>query len=475
MIRSLASSLNAALSPGAKVIASLALVGGAITLLWPIERAPGLELWMFSPAHREMYRSTLETWGDSPEREPVEVSVFGIPALERRLMGGIFSGVDMADLVEVERAIVGPAFRGPVEAVGFVDLTDRLESEGLLDEINRPSFGPWSTRGRIFGLPHDVHPVLLGYRADLIEAAGIDLSTVETWDEFGAALRPMIRDTDGDGEIDHWPLAFWPTHEDNIEVLLLQGGGGLFDADGRLIMDSDRNAVLIAEMVSWCVGPDRWCVDVDEFTNASNSQKIEGYSLAALMPDWMCNIWKEQIPQLSGKVKLMPLPAFEPGGRRTSVRGGSMLAITRSAEDVDEAWTFAKELYLSDELARTLYTSTDIVTPIKRHWDDPIFDEPDPYFMGQAKGRMFIELAPEIPARTSSPYFRAARLELRNAANELYEWGRDNGVYTSVELLSKAQEILAARTDLIRRDVERNVFIPREPDTGESGGDGEGT
>lgn len=439
----------------------IAVLSGLTTLLWPTEKAPGLELWMFSPAHRDMYRPTLESWGNSPGQEDVTVSVLGVPALERRMMGGFFSGVPMADLIEVERAIIGPAFRGSLDSVGFVDLTDRLKDEGLLEQINAPSFGPWSSRGRIFGLPHDMHPVMLAYRADLTDAAGIDLSGVETWEEFGEAMRPMIRDTDGDGEVDHWPLAFWPTHEDNLEVLLLQGGGGLFDADGRLTMDSDQNAQLLARMVSWCVGPDRWCVDVFEFSNASNIQKIEGYSLSAFMPDWMCNIWKEQMPQLAGKVRLMPLPAFEPGGRRTSVRGGSMLGIVKSSSDIDQAWEFAKKLYLSDELARTLYTRTDIVTPIKSHWDDPIFDVPDPFFMGQPKGRMFIELAPQVPSRTSSPYYRSARLEFRNAAEGLREWSEKQGVYTAQGLLPRAQEILTERAAVIQRDVSRNVFIPR--------------
>ncbi|MFT5422356.1 MAG: arabinosaccharide transport system substrate-binding protein [Phycisphaerales bacterium] len=453
-----------ALSPGSWVILSLALVTGLLTLLWPAKSSPGLEMWIFSPTHREMYTPTVERWGDTEGREAFTLRMFGIPALERRMMGGFYSGVEMADLIEAERAIIGPAFRGTVEDVGFLDLTDRLRDEGLLEQINTPSFGPWSSRGRIFGLPHDVHPVMLGYRADLIEAAGIDITQAKTWREFGEMLRPLIKDTDGDGRIDHWPLAFWPAHEDNLEVLLLQGGGSLFDGDGRLTMNSEINAQLLAEVVSWCVGPDRWCVDIAEFSNASNLQKIEGYALASFMPDWMCSIWKLQMGEkMAGKVKLMPLPAFAPGGRRTSVRGGSMLGIVKSSANPDEAWEFAKELYLSDEIARELYRKTDIITPIKSHWDDPIFDEPDPFFMGQAKGRMFIELAPDVPARTSSPYFRAARLELRNAAVALWEWSEKQGVYSPEELLPKAREILADRAALIQRDMDRNVFAPREP------------
>ncbi len=91
----------------------------------------------------------------------------------------------------MERRAVARAFAGPIEAVGFVDLTDRLAKDGLLERINTPSFSPWSSRGRVFGLPHDVHPVMLGYRADIVEAAGIDVSKIETWDDFERIMRPL--------------------------------------------------------------------------------------------------------------------------------------------------------------------------------------------------------------------------------------------------------------------------------------------
>jgi len=75
------------------------------------------------------------------------------------------------------------AFLGPLDRVGCLDLTDRIHAEELYERFNAPSFSPHTSRGRIFGLPHDVHPTVLAYRADLVEEAGVDVSEIETWKE----------------------------------------------------------------------------------------------------------------------------------------------------------------------------------------------------------------------------------------------------------------------------------------------------
>jgi ABC-type maltose transport system permease subunit len=73
-------------------------------------------------------------------------------ALQRRMLSGFLSGTPLPDLVEAYAQIVAQAFKGPLEEVGFVDLTDLVQSEGIDAQINAPSFAPWTSRGRIFGL-----------------------------------------------------------------------------------------------------------------------------------------------------------------------------------------------------------------------------------------------------------------------------------------------------------------------------------
>jgi len=422
-----------------------------------------VSLWLFSPTHQGLYEPMLERAGSRVER-PLDMRLMSIPAIERKMMSGFFSGLPTADLIECEKAVVGRAFTGPPESIGFLDLTDRLRDEGLLDQINGPSFGPWTSGGRIYGLPHDVHPVMLGYRADLVEAAGIDLSGVETWRDYFDAMAPLMQDRDGDGQPDHWALAFWPTQLDNVEVLLLQGDGRFFDDAGAPVIDSPRNAELLAEIVSWCVGSERVAADVADFSAYGHQQRMDGYAIGYLCPDWMCAIWKEQLPpEAAGKFKLMPMPAFSAGGRRTSVRGGTMLGLPRDGEHIEEAWEYAKMLYTSEQAAHDLYVNTDIITPVSALWGNPIFDEPDPFFGGQRKGRMYIDLAPDVPVRTSSPYNKQAVLLVSDAALSLTKFARKEQAYDAPSLQEEAERLLGLAQEHIERVMSRNAFAQTEP------------
>jgi arabinosaccharide transport system substrate-binding protein len=451
------------LSPGGWLICALAVISAIVLALWPIPPKEGLVFWIFAKSHQRMYDPMTTAWNTAqqpPDR--VHIVLLSAGALQRRLLSGFLSGTPLPDLVEAYVQIVVQAFKGPLEDVGFVDLTDLVHAEGIDEQINTPSFAPWTSRGRIFGLPHDVHPVLLAYRADLVEAAGIDVATIETWDDFVHRLRPLVRDVDGDGYPDHYLLNIWETNPELIESLMLQAGGAFFDAQERLVMDSEVNARVLATVVSWTTGPNRIAANAPEFDAAGNKMRLDGAVLFSLMPDWLTGAWRQDLPQLAGKVKLMPLPAWERGGRRTTVMGGTMLGIPKRVKDFDSAWRYAKNLYLSPDLARALFHTTGIVSPVKRHWTDPIYDEPSPYFGGQRYGRLYIAAAPDVPPRTSSPYNALAQIKMADSALALKAYARQYGLYTVAELLPEASRLLAQAEVQVRAQMQRNLFLAQE-------------
>ena len=45
--------------------------------------------------------------------------------------------------------------------------------------------------GHVYGIPHDVHPVVLVYNDTLWKAVGVDLATIKTWDEFMVAAKKL--------------------------------------------------------------------------------------------------------------------------------------------------------------------------------------------------------------------------------------------------------------------------------------------
>jgi len=448
------------LSPGGWIICALAMISALMLFLWPIAQQEGIVFWLFAKSHQRLYEPQTAAWNAAQRpAERVHLLLLSGSALQRRLLSGFLSGTPLPDLVEAYAQIVAQAFKGPLEDVGFVDLTDLVQAERMDEQINAPSLALWTSRGRIFGLPHDVHPVLLAYRADIVEAAGIDVGAVETWDDFVRVLRPLVRDIDGDGYPDRYLLNIWETNSELIESLMLQAGGALIDAQERLVMHSESNARVLATVVSWTTGPDRIAVNAPEFDAAGNKMRLDGTVLFSLMPDWLTSAWRQDLPKLAEKVKLMPLPAWEQGGRRTTVMGGTMLGIPKRVKDFDSAWRYAKYLYLSPDLARTLFRNTGIISPVKRHWIDPVYDEPSSYFCGQRYGRLYIAAAPDVPPRTSSPYNALAQIKMADSALALKAYAQQHGRYTAAELLPEAGRLLAQAEAEVRAQMQRNVFL----------------
>ncbi|MGB0767281.1 MAG: ABC transporter substrate-binding protein [Phycisphaeraceae bacterium] len=451
------------------MILLLAVSSSVAIAFWPTEKKEGLVFWTFAPHHARMYRPVIDEWNQAARdnaNEPIQMHVLSMGALNRRTQSGMWAKTPTSDLVEIEQPSVARFMAGPVDAVGFYDLTDRLRDEGIDKRLNEPSFAPWSSRGKIFGLPHDVHPVLLCYRADLVEAAGIDVSQIETWDDFERLMRPLVADLDGDGKTDRYALGLWYTSARDVETLLLQAGGGTFDEQGNLIIASDANAQALARIVGWCFGPDRIAIDAPEFSPSGNELKLKGRVVAALMPDWLAGVWMNDLSALGGKLKLMPLPAWEPGGRRTSVMGGTMIAIPKTTRDFDAAWSFAKELYLSPDLARQLFDSNHIISPIVDLWDEPYYAAKQPYFSDQRSGLMYIEQAPNVPFRTSSPFHQVAMQQIMDAGVSLKNAAASTGRYDRASLFAEAKRLLQIAEERIEKEMSRNVFIAGDTEGG---------
>ena len=450
-------------TPAVWVLLVLAVGASTFVALRRGHRLEGGVFWTFSRPHSPGYIPVLADWKREHPDKPYELVLLDYHALENRMLSGFLSGTPVADLMEVERNIAARAFTGPLNDVGFVDLTERLKAEGLTEKLNGPSFSPWTSRGHIFGLPHDVHPVLLAYRSDIVEAAGIDLSGADTWPKFFAAMSPLMKDTDGDGRPDRYILNFWPTNTISIEVLLLQAGGGFFDAEERPTLDTEINARVLATLATWSAGPSRIAVDAPEFSAAGNALKLQGVVLASLVPDWLAGVWKTDLTGLSGKWKLMPLPAWEPGGRRTSVQGGSMLGIPKTTPDFEAAWALAKKLYFEPTRIASFYRQSNIISPWRDSWTLPVFDEPDKYFAGQPVGRLYINQAPNVPARTSSPYNTLALDRAANVLIALTDRVTAEQISDPEKLMPEAHRLLAEQQEQVSRLINRNVFLSKAP------------
>ncbi len=333
------------------------------------------------------------------------------------------AGADVPDMVELLYGTMGFFTRGPLDQVGFVDLTDRIRNEGLYDRLVSSRFGLWSSRGRIFALPHDVHPVMLCYRRDLVEQVGIDVNKLTTWDEFCRVGREVVtRDLNGDGVNDRYMIDLPPDGNDTLRLLMLQRGGKLFDSDGKVAFASEAAVDAVCWYVKQTHGNDRISFPCGWGQTLSRAM-IDGLCLFYICPDWRVGQIRNDIPSLNGKLAVMPLPAWEPGGIRTSCWGGTGLAITRPCQErgkFELAWKLAMYLYYDASQLGDRFAQTNILPPLVASWNQPEFDRTDVFFSGQRLGRLYAALGPQAPRGNKHRVLHAGD---RQAVRSLHEHG----------------------------------------------------
>jgi arabinosaccharide transport system substrate-binding protein len=439
------------LGKGPMVMLILFLISAVFIFARTSERKEELVFWVFANTHYEEYQARIPIFEAQHPGVKVQLNNFG-GTMHDKLLTAMLSNFGAPDLVEVEITSIGRFLKGEIDEVGFMNLRPRLESEGWMEQLVVSRFTPWSYRGRIFGIPHDLHPVVLLYRDDLFKAAGIDLTAVDTWADFIEAGKKATRDLDGDGEFDQYAIVLDRRSSSDYFNILLQRNGGFFDEDGNIVIDSEL-AIETLEFFADMFNTHKiatpvygtWHGDPSNFAAMQ-----EGRILSIMAPDWYVGILKSQVPQMTGKWRAIPMPAWDVGGRRTTTRGGTMIGITKQAADRGKqelAWEFLKFIYFDRQGLVNRYDKTRIIPPLKAAWDAPIFGEPDPYLGGQRLGKMFTELALDIPPRYQNPYWSEAEDLLNDAVF---------AVVTQKQTAEVAFRELAEKVrTLMRKDLQR--------------------
>ncbi len=449
----------------------LALLAGAGVaydeLMRQAEPQPDLVFATFAKEHADAYVPIIAQF----EREHdvrIRLQVVEQRALQSRLQSAMQVGAEVPDMVELLYDTLGVFVKGPLEEVRFIDLTDRVHDSGLFENVVTSRFGKWSNRGRVFALPHDVHPVMLAYRRDLVEQLGIDVSELKTWEDFARVGREVVtRDLTGDGVPDRYMIDLPNEGGDALRLLLLQRGGQMFDESGDVAFDSETTVEVFLWYVKQIQGPDKIAFDAGWGQNLARVM-LDGLCVFYLCPDWRTRQFQMDVPQLAGKMALMPLPAWREGGVRTSTWGGTGLAITKQTKNPDLAWELAMHLYFNPKEQGRRFEQTQILSPLRTAWDEPAFDERNEYFSGMRIGRAYAELAPQVPEEQSSAYMALAVNKLSEAFANVSLYYRQNG---EVGLGDYARAELKRVADRVREVMARNVFLKTdEPDTQPAGG-----
>ncbi|HVY27319.1 MAG TPA: extracellular solute-binding protein [Polyangiaceae bacterium] len=414
---------------------------------------PDLTIATFAVQHYSAYRRILPDF-ERQHHVKVGIELVDQRALQTRLQNAMLAHAAVPDLVEIMDGTIGFFTRGPLNDVGFVDLTERVQREGYREQMVASRFSKWESRGRLFAVPHDVHPVMLAYRADLVEKLGIDVTQLDTWEAFAAEGRKVTADVNGDGALDRYMIDLPSAGGFGLSLLLVQRGVALFDERGHVAFDEPRTVDTLLWYLHQVHGPQRISTECGWGQPLAKAMS-DGVALFYLASDWRSFLIQTDVPQLAGKMKLMPLPAWEKGGRRTSTWGGTGLAITKQSAHQELAWQLAKFLYFNPSELGRRFAATGILPPFRAVWSRPEFQAPNAFFSGQPLGAEYARLAPETPTVRDSAYSSTVEAKLSEVllrSGARFDREGERGLRESV------QRDLTEAAEYVARVMERNVL-----------------
>ncbi|GAA1712668.1 sugar ABC transporter substrate-binding protein [Kribbella yunnanensis] len=210
--------------------------------------------------------------------------------------------------------------------------------------------------GKVIAVPWDLDPGLLFYREDIVAQAGVDPAGLTTYDALLDAAR-AVREKSPKArpihlENDQFLAQLW------IDMFANQQGGAMVDADGKLTIDSDpyRTTLTWLDKVrSEGLGT------LAKYTQPTDLQTQDnGTQVFVPWAQWFAFAPQQLLKASKGKWRATTLPAWQTGGARAGVMGGSSFVIPAKAKNPELAWRLYEHLVFSKEGYTTVYGPNEI-------------------------------------------------------------------------------------------------------------------
>ena len=182
-----------------------------------------LNVWTFIENHQDFYTDMAEKWNEeNPDRKvKLVLSNMAYDDMHNKLSLALESGEGAPDVVDIELGKF-PAFM--TGNIGLKDLTDAIAP--YKDNVVESRLDLYSKDGKYYGLPTHVGTTVAFYNTEELEAAGIDYTTIKTWDDFKEA---GIKYHEATGKTF---AAAETTAQWTLNLMLAQKGGSYLKQDG---------------------------------------------------------------------------------------------------------------------------------------------------------------------------------------------------------------------------------------------------
>jgi lactose/L-arabinose transport system substrate-binding protein len=366
----------------------------------PVAKPSGkLVIWA-QAANQDVWEQTILD-GFKAEYPDIEIEFvnYGPPEVANQVGLAIQGGTGVPDLAVTEYRSITAL----VELGGLMDMTAFMEP--YKNDMNASMLAYCSKDGKMYCAPWDIGPVVTFYRRDIFEAAGLPSDPdsvgklVATYDDYLATCKTIKAETG----LNCFALNKANNYGTMLENMLWQQGLGFYDETGKVTIDAPYvidamkklgafwEADVVSDSLEWT---DPWYAEMNASIDNQDTPPVASIVIGA----WMGNFLKSWIAaDQAGNWGVTQMPAYTAGGIRASNQGGSAYFIPDGSKNPEAAKAFIEYVNsnIDNQVAQFVYS--DYFPANQATYSDPVFQEIDPYFGGQATRLVFAESARNIP------------------------------------------------------------------------------
>ncbi len=315
---------------------------------------------------------------------------------DRTLAGCAAGGEGLPDVLSIEN------HEAEIFWAQFPDCFADLKELGYTEEIAAgfPDFKRTELEvGDVaYAMPWDSGPVVMFYRRDFYETAGVDPEGIKTWDDFIAAGKTVMEanpgvvmaqaDLNGDTE--------W------FRMLANEQGCSYYADDAASITVNGPACVAALEKV-------KEMVDAGLLTAANWDEKIQsnnaGSVASQLYGAWYEGTIRTNAPEdQAGKWGVYLMPSMAEGPNAANL-GGSSLAIPANSDNAEAAWAYVNYALGTNEGQVTMLREYGLVPSLLTALEDPFVQEPLPFWGDQEVWQLVLGTLDNIEPIRGTPFF----------------------------------------------------------------------
>lgn len=354
-------------------------------------KAADVSFWTFQDLHLAFYQKMAKLWNEkNPDRQINFIGeVLPYEDMHTKLLVSLQAGTGAPDIVDIEIAKYPNFLKGNIQLAPLNDVIDPERDKFITARLDI-----YSKDGVNYGLPFHVGASVIYYNMEILKAAGVDPYQIKTWDDYMAAGKQVKAKTGKPMTTlevtEHW--SFWP--------LVAQQGSDFLDKDGNVILDNPTNIKTLQFLKDLmnsgaAVPAPGGFHHAEEYYGFMN----DGGAASIWMPMWYMNRFTDYMPDLKGKILILPMPSWTVGGSRSAGMGGTGTSVTLQARDQKLAKDFLMFAKGSREGNLLIWTDLGFDPPRWDVWDDPIMNKPNKfteYYLNDDIFGMLLSIKDEI-------------------------------------------------------------------------------